>query len=288
MILIDFNQIMHANIAYSFATDKNVSHDMNENLLRHMVLKSLKFYRDKFRNTYGELVIASDGTNYWRRQYFPYYKANRKKNREESTLDWKQIFESLNKIRAEIKEFLPYKLIHLEGVEADDVIATLIIKGNENIINNDKFLIISNDKDFKQLQTYGNVYQFNPIKKAFVKESKPSLFLKEQIMRGDVGDGIPNFLSPDASLVNGERQKPISSKKLELWLKKDPKEFCDENMLRNFRRNETLIDFNQIPENVTNKILDDFNSQESDDRSKLFNYFVNNRLKNLMEYINDF
>lgn len=286
MILLDLNQLMISNLMMYHV--KNINEELSEDLLRHMILNSIRLHNKKFSGEYGELVIASDGKNYWRREYFPYYKSNRKKAREASTLDWKTIFLYLNKIRDELKDNFPYRVINIDRTEADDIIATLVMENSNEFINSSKFLIISSDKDFNQLLKYPNVKQYDPIKKKFVNVKDPDMVLKEHIIRGDIGDGIPNFLSSDSSLALGQRQKPITSKKLEIWLNQKPEEFCNEEMLRNYYRNKSLIDFDNIPKEIKEKIMVEFESQQNKSRKNLFNYFVTHRLKNLMSDISDF
>jgi 5'-3' exonuclease len=252
-----------------------------------MILNSIRLYKQKFSGEYGELVIACDDKNYWRRKVYPYYKANRKKAREKSELDWTKIFEALNKIRAELREVFPYPTIQVDSVEADDVIATLCsLKGAT--VSSERILILSGDKDFNQLQKYGNVEQFDPVRKKWIKTDDPYKYVQEHIMRGDTGDGIPNFLSDDDTFVSDKRQKPLTQKKIDAWLGKDPSEFCDDMMLRNYKRNQQLVDFEFIPEDVKTRILDEYKAQSGKTRDRLFNYFIQNKLKNLMEVIGDF
>jgi hypothetical protein len=252
-----------------------------------MILNSIRLYRQKFSVEYGELVIACDDKNYWRRKVYPYYKANRKKAREKSELDWTKIFEALNKIRAELREVFPYPTIQVDSVEADDVIATLCsLRGAT--VSSERILILSGDKDFNQLQKYGNVEQFDPVRKKWIKTDDPYKYVQEHIMRGDTGDGIPNFLSDDDTFVSDKRQKPLTQKKIDAWLGKDPSEFCDDTMLRNYKRNQQLVDFEFIPEDVKTRILDEYKAQSGKTRDRLFNYFIQNKLKNLMEVIGDF
>jgi hypothetical protein len=283
MIIIDLSQVMIATLMSQLGNHTNA--DVDENLLRHMVLNSLRANKVKFSHEYGEFVIAADGKRSWRKDVFAFYKANRKRDRDASELNWNMIFESLNKIRDELKTYFPYRVIHIENAEADDVIATLI-KNRTNSF--EKVLILSGDKDFQQLQQYPNVKQYSPVLKKFIVCKNPDNFLKEHIIRGDVGDGIPNFLSTDDSLVSGIRQKPISSKKLETWISTAPAQFCTQDMLRGFKRNEQLIDFDFIPDGVSQAILDDYKAQSNKDRSQLFNYFIANKLKGLTDAINDF
>jgi hypothetical protein len=286
MILVDLNQVMISNLMMQIRN----ANEVDENLIRHMVLNSLRMYNVKFKEEYGEMVICADDKKYWRRELFPYYKASRKKAREESPLDWNLIFESLNKIRDELKETFPYKVLQIEHAEADDIIATLCHEYGVylNASEQEKILILSSDKDFLQLQKFVNVYQYSPMQKKFLKESNPERFLREHIMKGDKGDGIPNFLSPDDIFVSDGRQKPVTEKKLNTWVVQDPESFCDEVMLRNYRRNEMLIDLSKIPEDYKQKILESFRNAVSNGREKIFNYFVKHRMKMLMEHIQEF
>ena len=283
MIIIDLSQVMIATLMAQLGNHTNA--DVDENLLRHMVLNSLRANKVKFSHEYGEFVIAADGRRSWRKDVFAFYKANRKRDRDASELNWNLIFESLNKIRDELKTHFPYRVIHIENAEADDVIATLI-KNRTNSF--EKVLILSGDKDFQQLQQYPNVKQYSPVLKKFIVCKNPDNFLKEHIIRGDTGDGVPNFLSADDCLVTGTRQKSISSKKLEAWLSANPIEFCTQDMLRGFKRNEQMINFDYIPKEIEKNIMDEYDLQANKDRSQLFNYFVTNKLKGLTDAINDF
>lgn len=286
MIILDFNQIFISNIVMNIKNND----ELQEDLVRHMVLSSIRKYKRKFSDEYGEIVIACDDKNYWRKKLFPYYKAHRKKFQEKSTFDWNAIFLSLNKIRDELDEFFPYKVIRIDSAEADDIIATLVMnKSNEVINNNNKILILSGDKDFIQLHRYPNVKQYNPVKDKFVTHSNPDVYLKEHIIRGDIGDGIPNFLSIDESFVNGIRQKSIMAKKLENWLKQEPEEFCeDDDTLKHYHRNKQLIDLTMVPSEIQNDIMNKYREEKNFNSNNLFNYFIKFRLKNLMDSIQDF
>lgn len=285
MIILDLNQVMISNIMALYGKhidDKPIEID----LFRSVVLNNIRFLNMKFKAEYGDLVIASDGKRSWRKEIFPYYKANRKKKRESSSIDWSKIFECLNTVRDEIKQFFPYPVINVDSAEADDVIAVIVKR-----LNDDKILILSGDKDFIQLHNYKTnpiIKQYDPINKKYVKADNPSNYIREHILKGDIGDGIPNFLSADDCLVTGTRQKPIMKKKLSDWIKQDPKDFCDEIQFRNYKRNETLIDLNYIPEQICENIIAEYNNQQGKGRSQIFNYMVKNRLKVLMESIGDF
>ena len=288
MIILDLSQVMISNLMAQLGSHTNVA--IEEGLIRHMVLNTIRSLNIKFKNEFGNMVIACDDRKYWRREVFPYYKANRKKARDASDIDWNAVFESLNKIRDEIKEYLPYRVIQADGAEADDIIGTLCHKHGKVLCSasDEKILILSGDKDFIQLQSYGNVQQFDPVRKKYIKNTDPEKYLYEHIIRGDGGDGIPNFLSSDNCFVVGERQKPVSSKKLEVWLTQEPEKYCNDLMLRNYNRNRQLIDLSFIPEWVRKNVMSSYESQNDKGRQHIFNYFIKFKLKGLMESINDF
>jgi 5'-3' exonuclease len=282
MIIFDYNQVAISNLMEQIGSSRST---VDESLVRHMILNTIRTYVKKFKESHGpEVVIACDSKNYWRRDIFAYYKAGRKKAREASGHDWTSIFECLSKIKEELKKHSPYKVVEVETCEADDVIATLTQKFSAT----QKIMILSSDKDFAQLQRYPNVEQYSPILKKYIKDPLPMMQLKQMIIRGDKGDGVPNILSADNSIVAGVRQKPISEKKIIAWLNQDPKEFCTEEMIRNYSRNESLIDLTKIPENLTLKILDTYESAKVATKQNLMNYMIANRLKNLIENLDDF
>jgi 5'-3' exonuclease len=282
MIIFDYQQIAISNLMEQIGSSKS---SVDENLVRHMILNTIRTYVKKFRDSHGpEVVIACDNRNYWRRSIFPHYKAGRKKARDASGHDWSSIFESLNKIRQEMKEHSPYKVIDVDGAEADDIIGVLVAKYSPN----EKVMILSSDKDFAQLQRFPNVEQFSPILKKYIKEPFPLVQLKQLIIRGDKGDGIPNILSSDDCFITATRQKPITEAKIIKWLNQEPKDFCTDDMLRNYSRNETLIDLTKIPEALKVDILNTYETSKGKTKQEFMNYMIANRLKNLLECIDEF
>ena len=281
MILIDYSQIALSNIIVQKLND--------EQMIRHMILNSIRMYNKRYRDEYGQLVICADGMNTWRKEFFPEYKASRKKGREESKQDWNEIFRILQTVRDEIRDYLPYKVVHLEGVEADDVIGTLTMETQE-FGQAEPVMIISSDKDFIQLQKYKNVKQFSPIQKKFLVEKNPQKYLREHIIRGDKSDGVPNFLSDDEVFVENRRQKPITKKNITEWLdlSRNPEDFCDANMLKRWKRNESLVDLTKVPDEIRSNILEQFENDPKGDMKKVFDYFIKNRMMLLMEEIDAF
>ena len=282
MIIVDYSGICLATIL--------ITKNLDEGMIRHMTLNSLRMYNKKFRDDYGQMILACDGANNWRRSYFPQYKANRRKGRDESTFDWNEAFRIMHKIKDEIRENFPYKVIHLEGCEADDVIGTLVEQTQE-FGNYEDVMIVSSDGDFKQLQRYDNVKQFSPMLKKFVVDDNPRLNLQEKILKGDTGDGVPNVLSDDDTLVDGRRQTPLSKKKKEAIIE----DLAEGELLyaaswyRNYQRNETLIDLTKTPDRLKEKILDEFNSQDPwHNKGLVFPYLINKNMKMLIESVEEF
>jgi 5'-3' exonuclease len=265
---------------------KHTNADIDETMLRHMILNTIRSNRKKFHSDYGELVLAADDKNYWRRKIFPYYKALRKQHRENSDINWKQIFETLELVKNEIRQNFPYKVIQVETAEADDVIASICMEYGQQLVSGEKFLIISADKDMTQLQKFANVDQWDPIRKRWMKNTDPDQNLFEHIVRGDGGDGIPNILSADDVFITKERQKSLTQKRI-VELKKGINNF-DNEVQRNFKRNQMLIDFDYIPPEIRTKVLEQYNTPKNVGREKLFNFFIEKRLRNLTEVIQDF
>jgi len=287
MIIVDINQIMISNLMVQISGRNAV--ELNEDLVRHMVLNSLRAHNKKFRKEYGEMVIACDSKNVWRREIFPNYKAGRKANRAKSEHDWDAIFSMLHNIKNEIKTFLPYKVIEIETAEADDIIATLIKKNKRVIAPEHKknVLILSGDKDFIQLHDK-NVKQYNPVLNKFVgKGEEPSLYIKEHILKGDRSDGIPNVLSDDNVFVEGRRQRPLSKKKINSWVEEVFMTFTEEEQ-KNYDRNRKLIDLSCIPHELEEKINNEFLNVKVASRDKILGYFINKKLKTLIEVIDEF
>ena len=275
------NQISLASLMMQLSMEKTKIVETDK--VRHMILNSIRMYRSQFKEEYGEIVLAYDSKHYWRRDFFPYYKKNRKKARDSDSNNWEQIFECLNKIKQEIKDYLPYKHLEVRGAEADDIIAVLA----KNI--DEKMMIVSGDKDFIQLHKYKQVRQYSPILKKIVNGDDPIDYIKVHILKGDSSDGIPNVLSNDNVFVEGLRQRPLSKKKIETW--KDG-EFegttATQEVMRNYERNKTLIDLDNVPVELSENILKTFHEAPCGDRSKILSFFINSRLKTLTESIGDF
>lgn len=292
MILIDYSQVAVAGIlAFSADIKKNSNPDEKRNLIRHVVLSTIKSYKKKYGKEYGQMVITCDGRNYWRKEYFAAYKGLRKKAREESDLDWSMIFDTLSEIREDLKEHFKYKVVHVDRCEADDVIAVLT-ESTQEFGQYEPVMIVSSDKDFKQLHVYDNVKQFSPmLKKLITVTNKKELnaWLIEHIVKGDSGDGIPNILSKDDIFLIEERQKPVSAKRLQEFIDNGFNACRNDEERRNWHRNSTLVDFDFIPEQVSENIVQAYlNTKPNNDKMKIMNYLMEHRCRLLLDEIEDF
>jgi len=280
MILVDLNQVLISNLMVQTRGQADVK--PNKEMIRHMVVNSLRGFNVKFKNKYGTMVLCADAGNPWRRDLFPNYKYSRRKGRDDSAFDWENIFNIITEIKNEIKENFPYAVMYIERCEADDIIAMLVKYYHQS----EPIMIVSGDKDFIQLQRFTNVEQYAPIQKKFLGEGLvPEQFLLEHIIIGDRSDGIPNILSSGDVFVTGERQKPITKKRLEDFM---AGQNLEGEIKSNFERNKKLVDLLQIPGMLENEIINSYRNYKLNDRSKLLTYFIENKLKSLMENIGDF
>lgn len=298
MIILDYSQVALSNI-FQFQSDlkKNKSSSDAVNIIRHAILTGIKMYKKKYHSEYGDVVVACDGKEYWRKTLFPYYKANRSKTRAQSDLDWTLIFDTMSKIRDELHNHFPYKVVHLDHIESDDIIATLCKwTQSQGMVDKGMYeekqpvIVISSDGDFKQLHKYTNVRQWSPIQKKFVQCTNPLQYLNEHVAGGDRGDGIPNILSPDEVFVTeGVRQGKMTSRRLQEFVAHGRGACKTESEQRNWDRNNALINFDMIPSNIEQKIVDTFTSlSPKGDKMSVYNYLVSHRCRLLLEEIEDF
>ncbi len=283
MMIIDYNGIAMGNI---IVNQKRM--DMNEDTIRHMILNSIRMHVKKHKDEYGQVVIACDGGS-WRRDVFPQYKWARRNNRTESSLDFDLIFKCLNMVREEISLNMPYKVVHIPNVEADDIIGTLVEQTQE-FGQHEDVMIISADKDFIQLQKYGNVKQYSPMTKKFIKDENPHSYLFEHVLKGDSSDGIPNVLSGDNTFVESIRQSPMTKKKIQEYVDnaENLQSYMSDEVYRNYKRNQLLVDLAYIPAEIKKSIIDTSEAVKVPHRMKILNYLIKNRCKLLIECIEDF
>jgi len=298
MIILDYSQIALSNIL-PFQNDlKHNTPEQTVDLIRHATISTIKSYKKKYAPEYGDVVIACDGKSYWRRDAFPNYKAMRKVNRDKSDLDWKLIFDTLSQIREDLKEHFPYKVVHVDKAEADDVIAALVKYSQENELLTEglfeepqKVLIVSSDKDFIQLQKNKNVRQWSPMQKKFIESSQKEIdeYIVTHIVKGDSGDGIPNILSKDDVFINQERQKPVMKKRLAEFYEHGIDACRNDEEKRNYQRNIMLVNFDYIPKEVRDNIIQEYtNCKPKGDKMKIMDYLIKNKCRLLLDDIEEF
>lgn len=286
MIIVDLNGVLIANLMEQIKPGSNIP--VGIEMFRHMALNSLRSYKTKFAE-YGELIIACDAGNYWRRQKFPYYKAQRKQMIKESPIDWNSIFECIRTIKAELRKYFPYRIIEVPTAEADDIIATLCMKFGNTLNMGEKLLILSKDRDFIQLQRYGNVLQYSPVEKKWIQDGNPEKYLKEHIITGDRGDGVPNILLPDNYFVVPSKRKKMTAQKLEQFMETDFSKYPEDSEFKvRYERNKMLIDLEQVPNHIQEQVLIQYESQKGKSRSQIMTYLAQHKLKDLLQSIQEF
>jgi len=281
MILIDNNQLLISNV---FVAMKH-SDIEDENTLRHLVVNTYRYYNQKFKNEYGDMIICHDSSKCWRKDIFEYYKSNRKKAKQKSQHDWDKIFDTITTIRAEIEQNFPWKNISVPCTEADDIIAVIA----EYSSPMESVLVVSSDKDFQQLQKYSNVKQWSPTRNDYLVCEDPDEYLLEHIISGDSSDGIPNILSDDDTfMVEDKRQKPCGKKKINAYkiAYKMGEVHCP-TIQSNWIRNENMIDFAKIPSKIKEEIMKEYNKEHVRDTKNIFPYLVEHKLTKLMESVEE-
>lgn len=284
MIIIDYSQIGISNI-FRETKGKVNPDDIDANMVRHMIINSIRALLVKFRGAYGNtVIIACDSRTSWRRDFFPHYKVKRRRTKDKDTTDWTQVYNVLEMIKQELEAHFPYHVIEVNGAEADDVIAVLATGVDRQ--PNERVLIVSGDKDFFQLQRYEWIDQYDLKSKKLVKVDNPLQVLKEHVLRGDDGDSIPNFLSDDKVFEEKRRQKSLFETQMAEWLNKPLEHWDDTPQKDNVRRNRTLIDFESIPPDVWNNIVQKY-AQPIPTGESILAYLSAHRMKNLIPHLTE-
>lgn len=283
MILIDYSNVAMSCLAVGMRMESG--NIMSQGFL----LGKIKAYNTKFRDVYGELVIANDhGGMTWRHAYYKHYKAHRVvKDPDEAFIEMMQVRADMYK---SLKEHSPYRCVSIRGAEGDDIGGVLARQPGRH-------MLISADKDWTQICS-DTIKCYNPIKKEQI-DNGPN-YIDQLILSGDPGDGIPNFLSDDDTLVNKEkRQKPLTKKiKEQMYDAFDQyteipdlnvKGVTTEQMQKNYIRNQKLIDFRKIPKIIVKQIEDEFHSQEGKHKGKdLMTMILAMKASNYVSCLNDF
>ena len=202
MILVDFSSILHRMLHTSIKDVKpkktNGVYNTAEyiNITKHMILQELMNMSLEHKLNFGEMVIClDDKSGYWRRDFYSGYKQSRKKDRDESDVNFSEVFEELNGLIEQIHLNLPWKTILVPKAEADDTMLVLAKEYNSF----EKVLILSPDKDMIQAQKDNEtVLQYSSLtKKWLVPENKHDHmghWVQEHVCLGDVSDCVPKIV----------------------------------------------------------------------------------------------
>ena len=197
MVLVDAGNL-YFRMLHIAVKQSNPSKDENgmfvtsefERQFFHLATSSLLNTRMLFIQKYGELVLTTEGRDLWRKKFYSDYKAQRKKVRDESEINFPEFFKVVDKLNDFIDKSTPIRLVSEPAAEGDDIIAVLAKEYHLN----QPILIDSVDHDFIQLLAYPNVTLRNPMKKTFTP-APPCIetFKLEHIICGDKGDNVPNI-----------------------------------------------------------------------------------------------
>ena len=284
MLIIDFFNVTISRI-HQHCIEYDEAPELN--LMRIIATKAVLGYVVQHKK-YADngVVIACDSKSNWRFRVFPLYKKNRKKKKEKSKFDYEMFYKNINILINEFRENLPFKVMEVEGAEADDIISVI----SRIFSNKTDVCIVSSDKDFIQLQHIARPFtikQYSPYRGCFVTQNDIPITFAEHIIGGDADDGVPNIWSQkDVFLVDGIKQKSFTKvKKEELnaigltaYRKLQPPEIQERIDL-----NEQLIDLTKIPQDISDSIIHNFmNTKEA--RGKLNQYIVSNKMNTLLEH----
>jgi len=283
MIIVDYS-----GIAVAAAFSQKQPDQLDQGVVRHMILNSLRMHNIKNRGEFGQMVVACDSSS-WRKEIFPEYKAARKKSRETSKLDWNKFFTMANNVRDEIKENFSYPVVTVDRAEADDIIGILVSELQE-FGRHEEILIVSGDKDFLQLQQFSNVKQYSPVQRKFLECEDPHRYLFEHICKGDSSDGVPNVLSPDNTFTNELRQTPLRAKRIDEWWenRQSLQNHMSKHVWRNYQRNEWMINLRKTPSEIRKEVINQVGEQGGKNNNKILNYLVTNRCGLLVESAQEF
>lgn len=269
-LLIDFS---HLSIRNLFA-DREIINNPNPefNLHRHQLITSLLFLIKKFNP--NEVVLGIDNKLNWRKKLYTDYKAHRKAKRDQDVFPWDAYYTYLEELIQDIKDNFPFKVIEQRYAECDDIIAILCKYSpfsGENIV-------VTSDKDFVQLLSLPHVKIYDPIKRKFMEEKQPKIFLEAKILMGDKSDNIP-AIKPR---VGEKTAWKLANNKDELDALLHDAE-SGKAYRKNYKLNRILIDFNSIPDVIKTKVLKQYDIYEMNEFGSLAltRFFKKLKLKKL-------
>ncbi len=288
--LVDFSQIVLSSIMATYKPTDLLTTD----LIRHIVLNTLRSNVLKNKIKYPRIILCIDNGNggYWRKKKAWYYKFKRSSQRDESGWDFDTIFNAMAMIRKEISENMPYWVMDIQGVEADDHIGVLT---KYYVAKGVPVLITSSDGDFTQLHTDKLVRQWSPIQKKWVKpkHGSPEMDIMYKCIKGDRKDGIAPMKTTNCHYTHGDgrRAPPMRAEELRTLMTSNDEELQElltEEQYARYTENRELLDFEFIPQDIHDSIITQFEEQRPAARSKLMMYFASHKLDKLVACMSEF
>ena len=292
MIIVDFSGIAVAGASIAFKMDGSSGNvELDKGNIRHIILNSVRQISKKYKKKYGEMVIAIDNKNYWRRNVFPAYKASRKeKKKANDKVPWELMYEVIDDLSLSLHDVFGYNVIDVAGAEADDVIGVMVKYKSEQV-SPEPIMIVSNDGDMKQLHKYPNVKQYSTMQSKMIIERDPAYWLKIKKIKGDRKDGIPNIFSKINHFVKTPeiRQKSVTKGFLSEIMNRPVETKLSKQELGRYKQNEILIDFDFVPKKLRETIITKYNSTETfNKQSLIFEFLTENGMIGLVDVIPDF
>lgn len=214
-----------------------------------------------------DTVIAKDSrlVKSFRYSLYPEYKLTRKIQRSKrSQYKIGPVFEELyTNVFPSIFDNHTMQLM-VDGAEGDDVIASLA-KSQKLSEDYDKIVLISSDRDFLQLQTDRPVQQYDIQGELIVPRLKrgnevisitPKQALLIKIISGDTSDNIKP-IKPKTGEITAYKYITEKADEFKKLLKENP-EVAEKLVL-----NSKLVDFNNIPVELCQKVVDEFYNLKS-------------------------
>ena len=191
--------MIHTSIANAKPSKKDGKFVTTEfiGLTKYYIFQELFAIKQEHSSNFGDLVICLDKSSggYWRKKVYAGYKASRKKGREESDINFGEVFSHIDTVIDQIKNNLPWKVLEVPTAEADDIMLVLAKEYNKY----EKILIHSPDKDMIQAQRDNeNVYQYSALTKKWIvpenKHDHMDHWICEHICLGDGADEVPKVV----------------------------------------------------------------------------------------------
>ena len=198
MILYDLSSLIHRALHTSIKQmnphkkdGKYVTQEFISGTIFRVIEELLENYR-LYRGKYHTMVICIDDHSipYWRKSLYPEYKAQRKTQRDESEINFKEVYKHIDLLIRVLNDYTPFKAIGVPGAEADDIIGVLTKKFSKA----ESILILSPDKDFKQLHKFGDVKQYSAITNEWVVNNDPERWERIHCCLGDAADNVPRIV----------------------------------------------------------------------------------------------